>query len=64
MTAPLNSDGSNWPAKGYATSETVSALSPVATLVAGEDFTVSFSDERGRDVEGRSEGERWEGVRR
>ncbi|ORY90911.1 hypothetical protein BCR35DRAFT_328665 [Leucosporidium creatinivorum] len=39
MTAPLNQDGSNWPAKGYATSETVSALNPVATLVAGEEFT-------------------------
>lgn len=29
-------------AEGYATSETVDALKPVATLVAGEDFTVSL----------------------
>jgi hypothetical protein len=32
-------DGSNFPAKLYGTSATVSALTPVATLVAGETFS-------------------------
>ncbi|GAA5984442.1 hypothetical protein JCM11641_000139 [Rhodosporidiobolus odoratus] len=39
MTAPLAKDGSDWPAKGRGTSEIVSALEPVATLVAGKDFS-------------------------
>lgn len=39
MTSPLALDGSNWPAKGYATSATVDALEPVATLEAGKEFS-------------------------
>ncbi|KAM0792953.1 hypothetical protein ACM66B_002711 [Microbotryomycetes sp. NB124-2] len=39
MTSPLEADGSNYPAKGYATREMFDKLKPVATLVAGQDFT-------------------------
>ncbi|KAK4049771.1 hypothetical protein OIO90_005352 [Microbotryomycetes sp. JL221] len=39
MTSPLEADGSNYPAKGYATKENFDKLKPVATLVAGEEFT-------------------------
>ncbi|KAK4052189.1 hypothetical protein OIV83_002484 [Microbotryomycetes sp. JL201] len=39
MTSPLEADGSNYPAKGYATKEAFDKLKPVATLVAGQDFT-------------------------
>ncbi|GAA5936894.1 uncharacterized protein JCM15063_000093 [Sporobolomyces koalae] len=38
MTAPLSDSGSDYPAKKRCTSEILSALSPVATLVSGEDF--------------------------
>ncbi|KPV76822.1 uncharacterized protein RHOBADRAFT_6848, partial [Rhodotorula graminis WP1] len=39
MTSPLEKDGSNWPAKGRATKDIVDAIEPVATLVAGDDFS-------------------------
>jgi hypothetical protein len=39
MTAPLNKDGSNFPAKKYATKAKLDSLKPVATLVAGKEFT-------------------------
>ncbi|GAA6009889.1 hypothetical protein JCM11491_000853 [Sporobolomyces phaffii] len=38
MTSPLEKDGSNYPAKKRCTSEVLSALTPVATLVSGEEF--------------------------
>lgn len=38
MPSPLAVDGSNFPAKGYATKAKLDALKPVATLVAGQDF--------------------------
>lgn len=39
MTAPLNKDGSNFPAKKYATKAKLDSLKPVATLVAGQEFS-------------------------
>ncbi|GAA5854524.1 hypothetical protein JCM9279_000828 [Rhodotorula babjevae] len=39
MTSPLEKDGSNWPAKGRATKDIVDGIEPVATLVAGDDFS-------------------------
>lgn len=39
MTAPLAADGSNFPAKKYATKAKLDALKPVATLVAGQEFS-------------------------
>ncbi|GAA5824389.1 hypothetical protein JCM5353_005020 [Sporobolomyces roseus] len=39
MTAPLEKDGSNYPAKSRCTAEILASLSPVATLVSGEEFT-------------------------
>ena len=39
MTSPLEKDGSNWPAKGRATKDIVAGIEPVATLVAGDDFS-------------------------
>lgn len=38
MTAPLAKTGDDWPAKKRCTSEILSALEPVATLVSGADF--------------------------
>lgn len=38
MTSPLDKAGADWPAKKRCTSEILSALNPVATLVSGEDF--------------------------
>ncbi|GAA5879253.1 hypothetical protein JCM16303_003137 [Sporobolomyces ruberrimus] len=43
MTSPLEKDGSNYPAKKRCTSEILSALTPVATLVSGEDFEWSLA---------------------
>ncbi|POY70823.1 hypothetical protein BMF94_6236 [Rhodotorula taiwanensis] len=39
MTSPLEADGSNFPAKKYATKAKLDALKPVATLVAGQEFS-------------------------
>ncbi|GAA5878601.1 hypothetical protein JCM3774_004078 [Rhodotorula dairenensis] len=39
MTAPLNKDGSNFPAKKYATKAKLDSIKPVATLVAGQEFS-------------------------
>ncbi|GAA5974422.1 hypothetical protein JCM11641_005274 [Rhodosporidiobolus odoratus] len=43
MTAPLNSDGSNYPCKGYNSPSAYKTLKPVATLSAGSDFDVKFA---------------------
>ncbi|GAA5884561.1 hypothetical protein JCM16303_000029 [Sporobolomyces ruberrimus] len=43
MTSPLNTDGSNYPCKGYNTPEAYSTLKPVATMQAGTDFEVEFA---------------------
>lgn len=42
MTRPLDADGANWPGKLYANDTSVGAITPVATLVSGEKFTVRF----------------------
>ncbi|GAA5860369.1 hypothetical protein JCM8547_003479 [Rhodosporidiobolus lusitaniae] len=43
MTAPLNSDGSNYMCKGYNTAEAYATLTPVATLKAGSDLEIELA---------------------
>lgn len=38
MTTPLETDGSNWPCKGYVTTANFNSIKPVATLTSGQRF--------------------------
>lgn len=39
MTSPLKKDGSDFPAKKFVTAEALASYKPVATLVAGQEFS-------------------------
>lgn len=39
MTSPLAKDGSDFPAKKFVTAEALASYKPVATLVAGQEFS-------------------------
>lgn len=39
LSSPQDQNGDDFPAKNYGTSAIISAITPVATLVAGEDYT-------------------------
>ncbi|BGP21841.1 hypothetical protein JCM10295v2_000716 [Rhodotorula toruloides] len=39
MTSPLKADGSDFPAKKFVTAEALASYKPVATLVAGQEFS-------------------------